>query len=253
MPNIDIELKADLKSVLDLPACADISLPFPSPLKIQLPSGGRIQAIADVSKGIPTDCAMTFSLMMQVAPLLASMECLLRILKLLKPLIDVISNLPVPPVRAVQEFVAAAGDLTECLAIPTPLNIIPFVRDLLCLVLKVLKCLLSQLKSLAALMGNLTLQLNAAKATGNLELLRTLECSMKNAQTSGQHLKQSIEPIGVLLDLAGAVMGLAGVEPIKLPALGDSSSAEGLNEIIKTLQGVVGTIQVVADGLGGCQ
>ena len=36
-------------------------------------------------------------------------------------------------------------------------------------------------------------------------------------------------------------MGLAGVEPIQLPALGSKSDLNALQDAIKTLQGVVGT------------
>lgn len=252
MPNLDIPLSVDLNSALQLPPCEDIRLPLPKPLKIQLPTGGSIQAIADISKGIPGDCAMTFSLMVQIAPLLASMECLVKILKLLKPLVDVVSNLPMPPVKALQEFAKAAVDLAPCFLVPTPASMIPFVRDILCLILRVLNCLLGQLKSLIAIMAGLRLQLDAARSAGNFELEETLKCSQANAETAGQHLTKAIEPIGVLLDLVGPMMGIAGVEPIQLPALGDKSDLDGLQGVVQALQGVVGTLDVVVEGLGGC-
>jgi hypothetical protein len=249
---MDIPLSVDLNSALKLPACEDIRLPLPKPLKIQLPTGGSISAIADVSKGIPDDCSMTFSLMLQIAPLLASMECLVKILKLLKPLVDVISNLPFPPVKAVQEFAKAAVDLAPCFLIPTPANIIPFVRDILCLILRVLNCLLDQLKSLLAIMDSLKIQLDAARSSGNFALEETLNCAQANAEASGQHLTKAIEPIGVLLDLVGPLMGLAGVEPIQLPAIGDKSDVQALQTLVQTLQGVVGTLDVAVEALGGC-
>jgi hypothetical protein len=252
MPNIDIPLSVDLNAALQLPPCDEIKIPMPKPLKIQLPTGGSIKAIADISKGIPTDCAMTFSLMVQLAPLLASMECLLKILKLLKPLVDIVTNLPMPPVKAVQEFAKAAVDLAPCFLIPTPASIIPFVRDILCLILRVLKCLIGQLKTLVALMSGIQLQLDAARAAGNFELEEALNCAQANAEASGQHMTKAIEPVGVLLDLIGPLMGLAGAEPIQLPALGSKSDLEGLQEAIKTLQGIVGTIDTVVEALGGC-
>jgi hypothetical protein len=249
---MDIPLSVDLNSALKLPACEDIRLPLPKPLKIQLPTGGSIQAIADASKGIPDDCAMTFSLMVQIAPLLASMECLVKILKLLKPLVDVVTNLPLPPVKAVQEFAKAAVDLAPCFLIPTPASIIPFVRDILCLILRVLNCLLGQLKTLLAIMNGLQLQLDAARSSGNFALEETLKCAQANAEASGQHLTKAIEPIGVLLDLVGPLMGIAGVEPIQLPALGDKSDLQALQTAVQTVQGVVATIDVAVEALGGC-
>jgi len=252
MPNVDIAVDADLKRAFDLPDCIDVSLPQPKPLKIQLPTGGSISAISDISKGIPTDCAVTFSLMVQIAPFLASIECLLKVLKLLKPLIDVVNGLPVPPVKAIQEFAKAAADLTPCLLVPTPLSILPFIKDLLCMILKALKCLQSQLKSLLAILGPLQLQLIAAEQSGNDELLNTLQCAQKNAETNAQHLMSSIEPIGVILDLAGSLFGIAGIQPIQLPALGSKADLQGVQNALKGIQGAIAAITVVTDGLGGC-
>ena len=48
---------------------------------------------------------MTFNLMVQIAPLLASMDCILKILKLIKPLIDVVKS---PARRRIRQ--AAEGD-----------------------------------------------------------------------------------------------------------------------------------------------
>src|ERR1051325_3444868 len=138
MPQIDIKVKGDLKKAFDLPPCKAIKLPLPKPLKVQLPTGSSISAIGDISKGIPTDCSMTFSLMLQIAPLLASMECLLKVLKLIKPLIDVVKGLPVPPVKAIQGLGEAAMARVPCLLLPSPANMIPFIRDLLCLIIRAL-------------------------------------------------------------------------------------------------------------------
>ncbi len=250
MPELDIEVSPDLAKLFELPECTEIKLPDPGSVSIQLPTGGSIKAIADLSKGIPTDCSLSFSLMVQLAPLLASMECIVKILNLLKPLIDVIKGLPMPPVKAIQEFVKAAVDLAPCLLIPTPAAIIPFVRDILCLVLKMLKCFLGQMKTVIGAMQGLSLQIQTAG--DNPELLASLQCAQDNAATSAGQLTKAIEPIGVILDLVGPFMGIAGVEPIQLPQLGSDTDLETLNQTVETMQGVVGTIQIVVDTLGGC-
>jgi hypothetical protein len=256
VPNIDIPVPTELKEAFTLPPCEEVRIPFPKPLKVQLPSGGSIQAFSDISKGIPTDCAMTFSLMMQIAPLLASIECLLKILKLLKPLIDIITGLtkvpPAPPAGAIVDFIKAAGDLVPCFLIPTPANIIPFLKDLLCLIIKALNCFLGQLKTLLGVMKGLTLQLQRATGAGNMELMQSLQCAQKNAQAQAGHLTASIEPIGVILDLAGALFGIAGVEPIKLPTMGSQTDIASLERTVSTVQQVVATLQIAADALGGC-
>jgi hypothetical protein len=257
MPSLDIEVDADLNGLFELPQCIDLSLPKAGALSVQLPTGGALKAFADISKGIPTDCSMTFSLMLQIAPLLASMECLLKILKLIKPLIDVVGSLGPPPdpiklPKAIVEFMKAAEAIIPCLLIPTPAALLPFVRDLLCLILKVLNCFLSQIKSIMKIMGPLSLQLSAARAEGNDALVATLECAQQNVQTQAGQIMNSLGPVGVLLDLAGPVFGIVGVQPIQLPALGSASDMAALNSVVSSVQSVVATIQIVVDALGGC-
>ncbi len=250
MPEIDIPVDPELEKLFAMPKCIDVKLPSPKQLSIQLPSGGRLKAISDLSKAIPTDCSLTFNLLLQLGPLLASIECLIKILKLLKPLIDVIQGLPMPPVKALQEFAKAAVDLAPCLLIPTPAAIIPFIRDILCLIIKVLNCFLGQLKTLIGVMRGLELQF--LSAAGNPEVLASLQCAQENAAASGQQILQSMEPVGAILDLVGPLMGIAGVEPIQLPALGSATDLQSLQQVVQTIQGVVGTLQIVVDALGGC-
>jgi hypothetical protein len=252
MPNIDIPVSADLQKMFDLPPCEEIKLPQPAPISIQLPTGGSLKAFTDISKGIPTDCSMTLSVLLQVAPFLASIECLVRVLKLLKPLIDIVKGLPFPPVKAVSDFIEAATDLAPCLLVPTPAAMIPFVRDILCLILKVLKCFVGQMKTIAGLMGGLAIQLKLAQDGGNSELEQALQCAQENAATSAQHLTQSIEPITALLDLVGPFMAIAGIDPIQMPTPGSQTDVDALNKLVETMETVVNTIQGVVDGLGGC-
>lgn len=250
---IDIPIEPDLQSLLELPPCNSIRLPLPKPLKLQLPSGGSLSALADISKGIPTDCAYSFSLLMQVAPLLASMECLLKILKLLKPLIDIVNGLPAPPSPGlIKEFADAVKDIIPCFLIPTPANIIPFLKDLLCLILKFLKCFLGQMKTIRGVLGGVTLRLNTARSTGNLALAQALECAQENAQLQAQHLTAAIEPIGVILDLAGALFGIAGIPKIELKPPASPQDLDAVDQVISAINTAVIALQAAVDVLGGC-
>jgi hypothetical protein len=256
MPKIDISVEPDLQDLFNLPSCDDLALPAPSKLKIQLPTGSTISAFADISKGIPNDCSMTFSLMMQIAPFLGAFDCLLRVLKLLKPLIEVVKSLGPPPdpiklPSAIEDFVKAAVDLAPCLLVPTPANIIPFLRDLLCLIRRVLKCFHDQLTSLLTTMHGLELKLQLAQSTGNSELLTLIVCAQQNASTQAEHLTNSLEPVGVLLDLAGSLFDIAGVPTIKLPTVGQTDLA-GLTALAETVQEVLVVLTVATDALGGC-
>ena len=253
MPEIDIPVPDDLAEALAAPKCLDLKFPPPKELSITLPSGGNIKALQDMSKAIPSDCALNFSLMVQIAPLLASMHCPLKVLKLLKPISDIVTGLPAPPSPGlIKEVADAAADLAPCFLMLTPAGMIPFVRDILCLILSVLRCLIQQMKSLAEIMNGLTLRLKAAEEEGNEALIATLECAQENALVSAAHMMKGLEPVTTLLDLTAPMMSIAGVDAIKLPALGDAESAESMEETIGTLEEVVATIQQVVDALGGC-
>lgn len=251
MADIDIPVPEALREALSAPRCLDLSLEEPKQLKLNLPSGGAFTSLANAGQNIPNDCSLTFSLMMQVMPLMASMDCVLKVLKLLKPLSDAVTSLPPSP-SLIKEIAEAAADLAPCFAMLTPAGMIPFVRDILCLVLKVLGCLIGQLKTLSEFLDGLTLQLTEAEANNNEELAETLKCAQQNAITSIGHALQGIEPITAILDLASPFMSIAGVGAIELPAPGSAEDSEALDKVIGTLDEVVGTIQEIVDTLGGC-
>lgn len=254
MPSIDIKVAPDLKELFQLAPCEVIKLPSPKKLKVTLPVGGEFTAFSDISKGVPNDCSLTLNLMVQIAPFLASTACLFKLLGLIEPGIDLLKALnppnPIKLAKAVPKVLKAAVALAPCIAFPA--SIPYFIRDLLCLIIKVLKCLLGQLKSLLAIMSGITLQLSVAEADGNTELLDALNCAKENAELQGAHLTQSIEPIGLILKAVGPLMGIAGISPIQLPTIGSGSDLQAMQQLVQTLQGIVGTLQIAADALGGC-
>jgi hypothetical protein len=251
---IDIPLPPELEEFLKKPVC--VTLPQPGKVKITLPTGGEIKGLVDVTKGIPDDCSLTFSLVLPMLTFLGNFECLFKLLKLIKPLIDIITGLtkvpPAPPVQAVTDFAKAAEELLPCLLVPTPANMVPFVRDLLCLIIKLLNCIVGLLKSIIAVLGSLTLQIQSAQAAGNSELLATLECSQENAKTSAQHVFAALEPILLLLSLAEPFMGIAGVDPIKIPSLAAPDDLEKMQDAVNTLDELVKTLKLAAEVVGGC-
>jgi hypothetical protein len=242
--DIDIPVSPALQDALNTIDCDLMSLSVPTPLSITLPGGAALQSFTDLSKGIPNDCSMTFSLVLQLAPFLASITCLLRILKLLKPLVDIVKGLPVPPVAAVEEFAAAAVDLAPCLLLPA--DILEFAKDIICFIRALLACLVSQLKSVVKLMTTLGLQIEAAQ--GNPDLLSALNCAQGNANASAQNLTQAIDPIMTLLDLANPVLSMAGLNLSFDKPAAPGAGVEGLNDLINALQDVISAI----DALGIC-
>ena len=259
MPNIaiDVPLPDSVKSALAEPIC--ISLPQPSKVQLCLPLGGKIQGIADVTKAIPDDCTLTFSLLLQLGPIMANLGCLLNILKLLKPLTDIIGGLtsPTDPSKvakmtgAVPDFVAAIPPIIGCFA-QIALGVPMFIKDLLLLIAKLLKCFAEQLKSIAGLMGGLQLGIQAASASGNAALEAQLKCAMDDANTSAAATMQAIEPITLLLSLAEPLFGIAGVDPIVIPTFGSPEDAAALTGTADTLMQVSAAIITVAENLPSC-
>jgi hypothetical protein len=249
MAQIDIPVSVSLQEALNIPPCSKVALPFPKPLKITLPSGGSMNALVDMSKGIPNDCSMNFNLMLQMAPLLAAMECPMRVLKLIKPLIEIIKSLPAPSPKLITDFADAAAEVLPCVA--TIAAIPAFVKDLLCLVRSVLSCLLGQLRTVRDLTSGISLRM--AEAEGNPDLLATLQCAQDNAAASMQSLTQAIDPIAGVLALVGTVASVGGqsLDISLTPPEGPPEDLAAFDAIIDSLQAAVDAIDAATGGACG--
>jgi hypothetical protein len=252
--SIDIELSPSLQQAFDLPACEELRLPLADPLQLELPSGGSMKALVDLSAGIPTDCAMSFNLMLQLQPLLVAIECPLRILKLLKPLTEIMGGLmkvpPDPPgPDLAAEFATAVAEIVPCFVSLAKIPL--FVRDILKLIRAVLNCLLGQMRTLRDLMGGL--QLRLATAEGNPDLLAALDCARDNAQASMNSLTAAIDPIAGVLALVNPILSIAGLSldlELSSPSAAPSD-LEAIDALIATLQTFVDALDLAIEGLGG--
>lgn len=253
MANIDVKLPDAIQRQLAIPHCVDLSLPKAKLPQIRLPTGGTIKGITDLTKGIPSDCALNFSLALQLAPIMASIECLVKVLGFIAAVIEVLKDIsgpdPTALLKAIPKILKAAKEVEPCLLVPTPLAMIPFVKDILLLLIAMLRCLIQQLRSIVKLMRGLEVSIGQAKRDGNTELLATLQCAKENALTAAAGTMQGIEPIKVLLDLAGAFMSIAQVPAISLPELGSAEDLAALEDTLTTLQSVIDTMQTIVDAL----
>lgn len=184
--------------------------------KLTLPGGGTLDGFPALAAQTAA-CSAASNLLAQAAPLLAAMRCQSKVLNLLRPLIDIILALPNPPVQAVQNFAKAAADLEPCLLTTTPDALLPLIRDLICLEIRVLTCFLNNLK--------------AAQSR-----LRTLPAVLSS-------YAPSVNP----LNLAASIFAAAGLQLPKPPALSGDVAADTV--AVKTF---IATLQSVADALGGC-
>jgi hypothetical protein len=223
-------------------------------LKIRLPTGGTLAAPTDPTRDVPSDCSRVFSFLPIVASYLASTQCLLKLLELVGPLTDVVKALDRTPELAAStvKFLKVAAALTPCAEVATGFGVLPFVRDLLCLVLQALNCIVGQLKSIVALMTGLASQLNSAQAAGNADLVKALEGAQKKAQIQAAGLFASIESAQVVLELAGPFLGIAGVQPVQLPSAPATTDLNSLRQLLGSLGNSAASLQVVTDALGGC-
>src|SRR6516225_10044135 len=104
MSTIDIPLPDALTSALSQPICLDLSLPKPEMPRLTLPTGQTLKGIADFTRGVPTECSMNFSLTIMIAPIMASMECLLKILKFVGDIISAAKSLnPITLLHAITD------------------------------------------------------------------------------------------------------------------------------------------------------
>ena len=247
----EVPLPAHVKEKLAAPIC--IPMPKPGKAQITLPFGGAtIQAFNDITKGIPDDCSLNFSLALQIGPVLANMKCLIEALKVVEPLVTLITALGKADLiaigQALPKFVEAVPPLVECIAkffIGVPL----FLRDLLLMLAKLLGCVVQSLKSALAVMSGLQLQIASAEAEGNLALLAALECAQEQAQASAQHALTAVDPLLVLLSLAEPLFGLAGVSPIQTPQLASDGTLEGLQSLVDVLDTLAKTLRTVAEAI----
>ncbi|MGJ8589605.1 MAG: hypothetical protein ACSHXW_15760 [Yoonia sp.] len=247
----EIPVPEELQKLMAMPACVDLSFPQVGELGISLPNGGKIKAISDLTNGIPTDCSLATNLLIQLQPFLASIECILKILGLLKPLIDVIKALPDPIAiaQAVPDFVEAAEELLPCFGMLIPgVPIYDFVKDILLLILAILKCVIGSLKTVLGVMQGIGLRIEAAEAAGNTQLKALLECAQENAANSASHAMSQMGPVENLMPMITSFLEMAGVELV-LPELGAPEDAEKLEVIIGQLEDTVTMIEQIIESL----
>ena len=256
---IDIKLPDNIVKKLQPLACDTIKLPEPQKLNLCSPFGGAsFQGIVDVTKAIPDDCSLTFSILLQLPPFLVSLGCFVKVLKMIKPLLDLVNAVPHvvdkpgQVVTAVGELVPAVTDVVSCF-LDLIAGVPKFIKDLILLIAKLLKCIAQQLKSIAELMGGLAISIQAASAADNKELMKQLQCAQDNASAQAQAVMGSVDVVAVLLALAEPLMALVpGMPKIAIPTFGSATDAMALEETANTMLSVASSLESIAKSLPSC-
>src|SRR5262252_7544522 len=106
-----------------------VDIPCPKLPTIKIPSltllgGAELKGLLDFSLGPPTDCRLTFSLLLQLMPLVASMACLLKLLNVVGKMQDFLNAATDPPFNKLPEtakgVLDAIVELHDCIPIFVP-------------------------------------------------------------------------------------------------------------------------------------
>ena len=208
-----------------------IPLPdVPQQLSVKLPFG-ELKGFHDFSLGIPSNCTVTFNLLLQLPPLLASLTCPLRVLKVIKALKD-FANFPPSP-SSVTGLIGAIDEMALCLPPVIFPQLICSIVDILRLILSFIKCLLDEMKSILDLRINISIGMMSAQ--DNPTLLAVLTCAEDNAKISMAHLGAATEPLQPLLDMVAEIASIVEL-PLNLPPLSGSISA---GDDLKSIQDTI--------------
>jgi hypothetical protein len=213
-----------------MPATTDIpciELPNPKPLVINLPFGGQLKSLADMSHGPPSDCALIHSLMLQLGPALSGLECFLKLAKIITALSKISPT-------TLGDIASAALDFTQT-CIPIPLKFACTILDVVKLLVAYLKCLISAVLSVL----EFQVGIDFTAAQDNPVLLASLNCAQKNVAASMDQLKEAITVIEALLSLIDPVLQIA-----------ESALPKPVQDGLKTISEVKTALETAMSGGG---
>lgn len=254
MTNIDIPLPDSVTRTLAAPICLDLRLPKPDIGQVRLPTGGHIKAITDITKGIPSDCSVNFNIALQLAPIMASMECLLKVLKFAGVLIGVMKDISggaLPDVLPGLGKIAKAGEeLMPCVGMALGLGVPLFIKDLLLLLAKMLRCAAQALRGAIEVLDGIDLDIASAKTEGKDELLAQLECAKENAELARDGAMVSLEPVMVLLSLASPFLEIGG-KSVAIGPFASDGSLDSLKSVLESIETAATLLQSIAEAIPG--
>jgi hypothetical protein len=254
-------MSESLKAEASIPC---IELPeIPRIPDIELPFGASLKGFLNFAEGTPTDCTASFNLMIQLMPLLVSMGCLLKILKVAAKLPDFVKAVPnvvtdpTGVVKAVPDLVDAIVDLQNCLPPLMFPRLLISIKAMLLLVANFFSCFLKELENILRIIADLESHIQVAE--GNPALQASLRCARESAQGSMTNLTLSLSSLQPLLGMIGMVGGMVGAPPLgsAIDALDKLSTSKfelggAVEEDITIgIREVITTLKVIADQIPG--
>ncbi len=207
--------------------------------------GIELQAVADFSKGPPSDCALLHNLLVQLMPTLAGLNCVIKILNVIGSLEGFLNAFPVIPnvVSKAGDVLSAINDMKDCLdMVLGPIPMFETLKDILLLIISYLKCFVDAIRSILDFQAGI--DFNAAQ--GNPTLLASLQCASDNAQNSMQQLLQALGPIEPLFKMVQPLIKISQL-PIVLPPISDLVGAQDMSKAVDQLDEMLGQLQQIVE------
>ena len=229
---------------IDVPC---VQLPdLPEIPSVSLFGGVELSGFLDISQGMPSQCTVNASLMLQLAPLLASLTPMIKILNVLGELQAVFEGLPVPDLTG---LIKALTDLSPIILSVQAPGMIITVAGILRLIVSSLNCFITQLESSISFQAKIDgiqadIDLNPALDTPVLQA--SLACAQMNAELSMQHTMASLGPILPLLNMVKPLGQIAGID---LDFSLDFSADAKPTETISSLKETIATMESVLQAL----
>ncbi len=238
----------DFKVDVDLPT-VEIPCPklpeLPSLPNITLLGGAELKAFLNIAEGPGTDCKLTFNLLLQLGPLLASMACLFKIMNVMGALKEFVSA-PLNPAKAVK-VVDSIVELTACIPVFAIPQIILMIKAIIELIIRFISCVIEFIMSIMNLLSNI--DINISLAGDNPALLSVLNCSKENANASMTNAMTALDALAPILMMIQAVASIAGTTIAPLPDIPSMKNAQDPAATIAALQGAMASLQQIHDGL----
>jgi hypothetical protein len=220
----------------------------PTTQRLPLPGGASLSGMVDLPRGVSEDCRVTFNLMLQLGPFLASMECFVRLMRFvgwLLKFVKVVTN-PVEAGKLLTELPPIADDLLECVTAFTPVGICPPIKNMLLLIVRYIECLVEALESVAQQQLEISVQMGDAQ--GNPELAEALQLASQNSQRIAEQALNAAGPALGMLENLGALLEIVGAGAIAVPSL-DQLAGGAASDVIQPLKDIVTTVRTVAEAL----
>jgi hypothetical protein len=206
---------------------------------VQLPFGVEMQALADYSKGPPTQAGMLSSLLTQVMPAMAAMSPILTVLNTLSALKDFAQD-PLNPLK-VAALVTALGN---AIGLINPAEFVVAIKSILQLVIGYLEAFIQTMSGLLAFQASIDLSI----AQGNPDLMASLQQSSNNASVSIQQLMLSLGPIAPVMTLIQPFIAISGAS-IALPSIASLQGEKDVAKAVQTLGTMLADLQQALEAL----